>query len=100
MGMLKHFLLGGDLGSWSSIQGMRSELRHRNRTKRLRQRHVDRSQDERIAALEGEGDETKLYVMRLLNLLVQKNVLTRGDLESLVEGVEQSDGNPELELLE
>lgn len=85
-------LLLGDFGNQMDIQdtqslvdGLQSQLDS--------QHGVDRTQDTRIAALEHDNRELKLYVAALARLLVQRDVVTNADLTALVETVEQDERN-------
>jgi septal ring factor EnvC (AmiA/AmiB activator) len=53
---------------------------------------TDRAQDERIADLERENRELKLYLAGMMRLLVSKGTLAAGEVEALVNGVERQEG--------
>jgi hypothetical protein len=50
---------------------------------------VDRSQGDEIRRLKEENRELKLYLATLLKLLVAKGVLTVGETEAMVRGIDE-----------
>lgn len=89
MGLGRALLLG-DLGNWLDAED------NRRRTEFLRKsihrkRSLDRSQNERLDALELENEELKLYVGMLVELLEDKGVLGRGELAQLARTIEEVD---------
>jgi len=77
-------LLLGDIGNRLDIEdterdiaSLRSRLRSKART--------DEAQDKRLAELESESDQLKLYLASLIRLLVRKGTLSRDELAAFVE---------------
>ena len=56
---------------------------------------VDLGQEQRIAVLEKENEELKLYMASLARILMSKGVLMPGDLEVFVRIVEQENDDSE-----
>ncbi len=65
------------------VEGLRRRLRSKDR--------ADRAQDERLAALERENDQLKLYLASLVRLLVSKGTLSHDELAALVDGIDTDD---------
>lgn len=83
-------LLLGDIGNRLDIadterdvEGLRRRLQSKERT--------DRAQDDRLAELEIENDQLKLYLASLIRLLVSKGTLTQDELAALVDGIDTDD---------
>lgn len=89
------------LGDWGNrmdiadterdISGLRMRLRTKDRK--------DLAQDKRLAELEAENEELKLYLASLTRLLVSKGTLSQEELEAFVDsidegGPERGDGDP------
>ena len=83
-------LLLGDIGNRLDIadterdvEGLQRKLQSKERT--------DRAQDERLAVLESENDQLKLYLASLIRLLVSKGTLSHDELAALVDGIDTDD---------
>lgn len=84
-------LLLGDLGQQMDIEEHRDNLRKLAReNSRLRQ--AGDSQVSRLARLEQENDELKLYLASIVRLLVGKKVFSKEEFARVVELVDASDG--------
>ena len=84
-------LLLGDWGQQMDIEDHRNNLRKLAReNSRLRQ--SGDSQASRVARLEQENDELKLYLASIVHLLVGKKVFSKEELARVVELVDSSDG--------
>ena len=84
-------LLLGDIGnrldiadSERNIQDLRRELADLDRK--------EMSRDEMIQKLGKENAESKLYLAALMRLLLKKGVITREELQAVVEAVDAEDG--------
>ena len=80
-------LLLGDIGNRLDIEDTERDIA------RLRQRlrdntRTDRAQDERLAELESENDQLKLYLASLLRLLVTKGTLSEDELAAFVDVID------------
>ena len=83
-------LLLGNFGQQMDIEEQRQEVeRLREEIRRSRGEPGD---DPRVAALEGEVDELRLYLAALVRLVVARGVVTEGELRALVESVDAEDG--------
>ncbi len=81
-------LLLGDIGNRLDIADTERDvdtLKH----ELGRKRELDQSQDQAIRVLQKENEELKLYLASLLRLLVSKNVVTREELASFVELIDE-----------
>jgi hypothetical protein len=80
-------LLLGDIGNRLDIEDTENDiadLRHRL----AGSARVDEDQDLRIAALEEENDQLKLYLASLIRLLQSKGVVSREEINAVVQGVD------------
>lgn len=88
------YLLLGDLGQQLDIMQQREEMQ------RLRAAVAEAKSapaassvhDERIAQLEAEIDEMRLYVVAMMRLLLSKELVSREDLERMLKMVDGLDG--------
>ncbi len=87
------FLLLGDLGQQLDLQDQRDEVES-IRSAMGNQWETDASQDKRIATLEQENRELKLYVYALVRILAAKSALSREDVQKLVDSVDTPDEKP------
>ena len=76
-------LLLGDIGNRLDIEDTERDIED------LRQRlhskaGTDQDQDRRLAELERENDQLKLYFASLIRLLVSKGTLSQGELSAFV----------------
>jgi len=65
------------------VEGLRRRLRSKERS--------DQAQDKRLAELERENDQLKLYLASLIRLLVSKGTLSPDELAALVDGIDTDD---------
>ncbi len=84
-------LLMGDIGNRldiadteRDIEGLRRRLQSKDGT--------DLAQNKRLAELERENDQLKLYLASLIRLLVSKGTLSQDELAALVDGIDTDDG--------
>ncbi len=82
----------GDIGNRLDIGDCEGEIA-RLRRNLDSQSTVDRSQDEQVQALRADNDELKLYLAALIRLLTSKNVISTGEITSLVEAIDAEDGS-------
>jgi Tfp pilus assembly protein PilO len=84
------FLLLGDLGQQLDLSDQRREMRDL----RAELRRTQRSQADAttLAELRAENDELRLYLTALMRLLATKGVVTREELEQIVEAIDAEDG--------
>ena len=54
---------------------------------------TDESQDRRLAALEAENGELKLYLAAVIRLLKTKGQISEQELRAIVDAVDASDGS-------
>ena len=83
-------LLLGDIGNRLDIEdterditALRKRLRSKGRT--------DQAQDRRLAEIEDENDQLKLYLASLLRLLVSKRTLTQDELAAFVDIIDTAE---------
>ncbi len=81
----------GDIGNRLDIADTERDL-HGLRSRLQAKDHTDESQDKRLAALEQENDQLKLYVASLLRLLVGKGVVSEGELTAFVDLIDEDGG--------
>jgi hypothetical protein len=86
MGWARTLFLG-DIGNRLDIADTEEEIRE-IQSQLHDAHHVDRAQDVRLAALEQDNDELKLYLASLVRLLVSRNVLTKEELGHFVDVIE------------
>lgn len=77
-------LLLGDIGNRLDIADTERDVARLRRNMRS-QSFVDQAQDDRLAQLERENDQLKLYVASLLRLLVAKGTLAEDELAAFVD---------------
>ncbi len=88
MGWIRTLFLG-DIGNRLDIgDAERSIARLRENLQRAKS--IDRTQDERLDALEQENYDLKLAFAALTDLLVRHNVLTQEDVESTFTFVDEA----------
>ncbi len=80
----------GDIGNRLDIADTERDVEGLQRRLRSKDR-ADRAQDERLAALESENDQLKLYLASLIRLLVSKGTLSHDELGALVDGIDCDD---------
>ncbi len=90
MGWLRTLLLG-DIGNRLDIADteydiarLRQNVRRKNRAKN----RTDEAQDQRLADLEGENEQLKVYLASLVRLLVSKGTLSPEELASFVDVID------------
>ncbi len=85
-------LLLGDWGQQMDLEDHRDSItKLAKQNSRLRQ--TGESQAERVAHVERENDELKLYLASMIRLLVNKGVCSKEELARFVEVVDASDGS-------
>ena len=82
----------GDIGNRLDIGDCENEIARLRRNLGA-QSTIDRSQDEQIQDLRADNDELKLYLAALIRLLTSKNVISTGEITSLVEAIDAEDGS-------
>ena len=83
MGWGRTFLLG-DIGNRLDIADTERDVASLRRRLASKSR-IDRGQDERLAELESENDQLKLYLASLIRLLVSKGTLSQDEITTFVE---------------
>ena len=87
------YLLLGDLGQQLDIMQQRDEMeRLRAAVAEAKNKPAPSGDSERIAQLEYELDEMRLYVVSLMRLLLSKELVSREDLERMLKMVDGLDG--------
>ena len=81
-------LLLGDIGNRLDIQDVEADMDHLRELVEGKA-GADEDQDRRIADLEAENRELKLYLAALIRALVAKVVLSPGEVTTFVDKVEQ-----------
>jgi len=81
----------GDIGNQLDIQDRAAEIGALRR-ELTRKADTDERQSEAIEQLLKENVELKLYLGALIRLLTRKNVLTRAELERLVQLIDPAEG--------
>ena len=81
----------GDIGNRLDIEDTERDI-YRLRRQLSTAAQVDRSQDQRLAQLETENAELKLYLAALLRLLRQKGTVTDDELRTMVHAIDAEDG--------
>ena len=89
MGWARTLFLG-DIGNRLDIADTEDEIRQMQ-SELYDSHRVDRAQDARLAALEQENDELKLYLASLARLLVSRGVLPEEELRQLVDVIDGKD---------
>jgi septal ring factor EnvC (AmiA/AmiB activator) len=89
MGWARTLFLG-DIGNRLDIADTEDEIRQMQ-SELYDSHRVDRAQDARLAALEQENDELKLYLASLVRLLVSRGVLTEEELRRFVDVIDGKD---------
>lgn len=80
----------GEIGNQMDIQDTGQSI-SRLKLKLISNESKDRSQDKRLAQLEQENDELKLYLASLAQLLVRKGTLEASEIEDLVVHIDSKD---------
>jgi len=80
----------GEIGNQLDIQDTGQSI-SRLRRKLVSNDSKDRNQDKRLAQLEKENDELKLYLASLAQLLVRKGTLQASEIEDLVTHIDSAD---------
>lgn len=80
-------LLLGDIGNRLDIQDTEEQINLLYDDLKDIDR-INLEQDERLAKLEQENQELKLYVASLIRLLVSKGALAPSEVETIVNGIE------------
>jgi len=89
-------LLLGDIGNQLDIQDQASqleEMRRKARREARRDASTIESLQEQIDELEVENGELRLYMAAIIRLLVNKQVLSREQLQKVVDMIDLSDGS-------
>lgn len=87
MGLLRVLFLG-DLGNWMDNEDTRTRVQRLRHRLRSAQRTKDRSQDQRLDALEHRIEQLELCLVSMTHLLVGKNALSRDEVEGVIGGIE------------
>lgn len=91
MGLLRTLFLG-DLGNYMDIADTKRDV-ERTKTalhiERTSQRHLDDTQDQRLAALEAESEALETALASLARLLVRRGAITETDLETIVGAIDR-----------
>jgi hypothetical protein len=87
-------LLLGNVGQQFDINEAQETLAEM-RTDVARLQVEDDSTQKRLARLEHENEELKLYLTAVLRLLTQKGTVSRAELQAIVSAIDGSDGNPD-----
>lgn len=90
MGWGRTFLLG-DIGNRLDIADCEGDLQTLKREVRGKDL-TDHAQDQQIAYLQEENNTLKLYVAAITRLLIGKGVVTREEIEKLVDIIDAEDG--------
>lgn len=91
MGLLRTLFLG-DLGNYMDISDTQRDVERTKselRVARTSQRHLDDTQDARLAALEAENEALEAALASLARLLVRRGAITEADLDTIVSGVDR-----------
>lgn len=83
-------LLLGEIGNRLDIADTERDVERLRRRVRSKA-HRDEAQDARLAALEGENEQLKLYLASLIRLLVGKGLLSQDELATFVEIIDADD---------
>ena len=84
-------LLLGDIGNRMDIEDTERNIKTlRERLSRSGNRDI--SQDKKIANLETENAELKLYIAAIVRLLTSKGTITSEELTKIVEAIDAEDG--------
>ena len=87
------YLLLGDLGQQLDIMQQREEMqRLRAAVAEAKSAPAPTADNARIAQLEAEIDEMRLYVVAMMRLLLSKDLVSREDLERMLKVVDGLDG--------
>ena len=84
-------LLLGDIGNRMDIEDTERDI-HGLRRQLTSAKTKDHTQDQRLATLETENAELKLYLAALLRLLRQKGTVTDDELRTMVHAIDAEDG--------
>lgn len=87
-------LLLGNVGQQFDINEAQDALAE-TRTDLARLQVEDDSTRKRMARLEHENEELKLYLAAVVRLLTEKGVVSRDELQVIVTAIDGSDGNPD-----
>ncbi len=90
MGWGRTFLMG-DIGNRLDIADCEKMIEELYRAAAASNR-ADHSHDDRIAALERENDELKLYLATLVRLLISKEVIGADEFKEYVRLIDGEDG--------
>ncbi len=90
MGWGRTFLLG-DIGNRLDIADCEDDMQALKRELRGKGM-ADQAQDAQIAYLQEENETLKLYVAAVTRLLIGKGVVTRQEIEKLVDIIDAEDG--------
>lgn len=86
-------LLLGDIGQQLDLQDQREEIASLRRELRSASvRPANDGVDRRIARLERENDELRLYLAALIRHLTGKGVIAAADLQEIVRAIDAEDG--------
>ena len=87
-------LLLGDLGQQLDLRDAQSALAEM-RTEVARLQVQDSGLHQKVARLEHENEELKLYLTAVVRLLRRKQLVTDSELHAMVAAVDGDDGNPD-----
>ena len=90
MGWGRTFFLG-DIGNRLDIADVETEVARIKRDLRM-SGHTDTTQDKQIEVLLRENAELKLYLSAVVRLLMTKQIVSKEELESIVEHLDAADG--------
>ena len=85
------YLLLGDLGQQLDLADQKAEMERMRREMQV-SRGSSPQTDARVARLEAENDELRLYLAAVLRLLKNKGVVTADEIKRMVEVLDAQDG--------
>lgn len=90
MGWGRWFFLG-DLGQQLDLADQQEQIESLERQLQSRQA-IPSSVEERLAVLQRESDELKLYLAAVMRMMVAKKIATADEIKTLVTAVDREDG--------
>ena len=87
MGMLRAMFLG-DFGNWMDSDDNAHKIRQLKAHATSKSR-LDRTQNQRLAALEGDNADLKVCLSAMAHLLVSKGVLSKSEVASVVGPIDE-----------
>ena len=86
-------LLLGNWGQQMDIQDQKAELQHMRSRLRRQSQAIPQNADSRIAHLEKENDELKLYLAALVRYMAGKDLLNMDEFKNFVDEIDAEDGS-------